>query len=466
MALLESPGALAARAERIVRDLAAAVAARRLYARDHERVVESTRALGGALKSYLEAAPGVACRFRLAVAAGMLVHEGTQVPESDARGGLAKLFQQRGCGGFVVSPGFTRDALDALLGWLGSRERTAPPVGLAGIELLPKGAGHEGGEFLEAASELVERLPEFQRIFSIHRSAEKALEKLHRDARGGRSPDLAELDDVVHWTIEAFCADPSRFLAPTQARRHDGSTARRPVNVFFLVTAALQPLVADRARLASLVVAALVHDVGKARVPEELLARIGGLTEEERALVRRHPEFGAEILLSTPEPHVEAAHVALCHHARDDGSGYPALASGLAPGPVANLVQVADLFEGLVATRPYAERRLPVAEAMDAILAIPGMGAFRPDAAALLAKRLTAAPAGAQAVLDDGARAVVVRASPEGRPQLKVIADRDGAPLPAPYDLNLDQRGDRAIREVILKPVDPVPLSAGAELDL
>jgi hypothetical protein len=466
MALLESPEALAARAERIVRELAAAVAARRLYARDHERVVESTRALGGALTSYLEAAPGVACRFRLAVAAGMLVHEGARVPEADARSGLAKLFQQRGCGGIVISPGFTREDLDALLAWLGSRERTAPPVGLAGIELLPKGAGHEGGEFLEAASELVERIPEFQRIFSIHRSAEKALEKLYRDARGGRAPDFAELDDVIHWTIEAFCADPARFLAPTQARRHDGSVVRRPVNVFFLVTAALQPILADRAGLASLAVAALVHDIGKARVPEELLARIGGLTEEERALVRRHTEFGAEILHAAPEPRLEAAHVALCHHARDDGSGYPALASGLAPGPLANLVQVADLFEGLVATRPYSERRLGVAEAMDAILAIPGMGGFRPDAAALLLQRLTPAPAGAQVVLDDGARAVVIRASAAGRPHVKVIADREGAPLPAPYDLNLEQDGDRSIREVILKPVDPLPLAAGVELDL
>lgn len=111
----------------------------------------------------------------------------------------------------------------------------------------------------------------------------------------------------------------------------------------------------------------LLHDLGKIAVPDRVLLKRGQLSREEFALVRRHPETGAEIVrplraFSAPEP------VVLHHHEKFDGTGYPYGLRGEEIPLAARVVAVADAFDAMTTDRPYRAGR-PLAEAFERLRA-------------------------------------------------------------------------------------------------
>ncbi len=100
--------------------------------------------------------------------------------------------------------------------------------------------------------------------------------------------------------------------------------------------------------------AAPLHDIGKIGIPDHVLRKGGPLTEEERALMRRHPQMGHEILKDSPSKYLRmGALIALGHHEKVDGSGYPGgLVRDQIPLP-ARIVAIADVFDALTTVRPY-----------------------------------------------------------------------------------------------------------------
>lgn len=100
--------------------------------------------------------------------------------------------------------------------------------------------------------------------------------------------------------------------------------------------------------------AAPMHDIGKIGIPDRVLKKPGPLTFEERAEMNRHPEIGAEILGRSRIPLFQlAAEVALCHHERFDGTGYPRRLSGEAIPLSGRIVAVVDYFDALTMDRCY-----------------------------------------------------------------------------------------------------------------
>jgi len=102
--------------------------------------------------------------------------------------------------------------------------------------------------------------------------------------------------------------------------------------------------------------AAPMHDVGKIGIPDHVLKKPGALSPEERLIMNRHPEIGAEILGRSRIPLFQlAAEVALCHHERWDGSGYPRGLAGEAIPLSARIVSVADFCDALTMDRCYRQ---------------------------------------------------------------------------------------------------------------
>ena len=102
--------------------------------------------------------------------------------------------------------------------------------------------------------------------------------------------------------------------------------------------------------------AAPLHDMGKIAIPDAVLMKPGQLTAEEMAVMRRHPRIGYELLADSPNRFIQAgALIALRHHERWDGSGYPDGLAGEAIPLEARIVAVADVFDALVSQRPYKE---------------------------------------------------------------------------------------------------------------
>ena len=102
--------------------------------------------------------------------------------------------------------------------------------------------------------------------------------------------------------------------------------------------------------------AAPMHDVGKIGIPDAVLRKPGPLDADEWATMRRHPEIGAEIIGEHPSGVLRLAQaIALTHHEKWDGSGYPRGLAGEAIPVESRIVALADVFDALTARRPYKE---------------------------------------------------------------------------------------------------------------
>lgn len=97
---------------------------------------------------------------------------------------------------------------------------------------------------------------------------------------------------------------------------------------------------------------ALLHDMGKLGIPDSILLKPGQLTEDERAIMRKHPEYAFE-MLSSVEYLRPALEIPYCHHERWDGTGYPRQLKGEQIPPAARLFAVADVWDALHSDRPY-----------------------------------------------------------------------------------------------------------------
>ncbi len=97
-----------------------------------------------------------------------------------------------------------------------------------------------------------------------------------------------------------------------------------------------------------------LHDIGKIAIPDAILMKPGPLTDEETAIMRRHPRIGHELLSGSQNRFIQAgALIALRHHERYDGSGYPDGLVGETIPLEARIVAVADVFDALISPRPY-----------------------------------------------------------------------------------------------------------------
>lgn len=102
--------------------------------------------------------------------------------------------------------------------------------------------------------------------------------------------------------------------------------------------------------------AAPLHDIGKVGIPDNVLLKNGPLNEEELAVMRKHPNIGYQVLQDSPSKYLQkGAEIALAHHERYDGAGYPKGLVGKKIPISARIVAIADVFDALTSRRPYKE---------------------------------------------------------------------------------------------------------------
>jgi putative nucleotidyltransferase with HDIG domain len=186
--------------------------------------------------------------------------------------------------------------------------------------------------------------------------------------------------------------------------------------------------------------AGLLHDIGKSRIPDQILLKKGPLNEEEFAIVRDHPRVGVEILLE--QKGVSTLDLAACwgHHLRHDGGGYPNQPAWAVRHPVTALLQICDVFEALTAVRPY-KLALEPQEAYGIMLA--DRGAFHPGLLATFIAVVGLYPPGTYVRLSDRRLGLVTEASDQlDRPKVKIITSAYGEPLyiKEQYEIALSDR--------------------------
>jgi putative nucleotidyltransferase with HDIG domain len=174
----------------------------------------------------------------------------------------------------------------------------------------------------------------------------------------GKRLDPITVRDLVELLIYKVARSDAALSQILAVKQYENLTYCHSVNVAILSLLLGQQLGLSEAAMAALVEAALLHDIGKTRVPLEIVKKPGALTKRERKLIDAHTTFGAEILVQTEGLRPLTAVVALEHHRGAKGSGYPDLGSDV-PHLMSQLVSVADVYEAITGARSYQEAMMP-----------------------------------------------------------------------------------------------------------
>lgn len=434
--------------DKLVILLSSGIAQRKLYFAGHPKV----KSLGEEFVALLHAFLDSAARDELfiGVSDGKLVYEGRfLVGPSIAGGQLVRFAGLLHGGGFVFARGTTAEEITGLLGL--AADLQDPVGGLAEARALmaarglqhvrvaaeyhdPAGVGaddekvtwqgkDQGGGHLDSPVLIYQAL--YDVVTNAHTNA--ALDRM-LDIDNARSVS----EYLLHSTRESFTDIIQLMHYPD----YDSYTVGHSVRVATLAVHLGDKLGLAEVDLLELGTAGLLHDVGKSKIPDEILFKPGRLDKEEFAIMQSHARLGAEILMEhkTATPMDVAA--AWGHHRRHDGGGYPAAPAWAARDSVTALLQVCDVFEALTAIRPYKAPMTP-REAYGIML--KDQGAFDPGMLRAFISTLGLYPPGNHVRLVDGRQGTVLAAGADiERPRVKVLVDAQGRRLDAADQHEID----------------------------
>lgn len=190
--------------------------------------------------------------------------------------------------------------------------------------------------------------------FTLHEEAD-TVRWLHEELNSGNELPIAEAESVVRALSVAMHGDQQMLLPLLSLKDFDEYTTTHSLNVSVLTMGLAEWLGLGAKDIRAFGVAGLMHDLGKVKIPKEILNKKGKLSDSERAIMNSHPAEGARIILSTHDDLDLAAVVAYEHHIMIDGGGYPTMKFKRDCHQGSKLVHVCDVYDALRTNRPYRD---------------------------------------------------------------------------------------------------------------
>lgn len=200
----------------------------------------------------------------------------------------------------------------------------------------------------------LESVPVAKSTYSLGAEAE-TVQWMHREVQERGSLPLLEAESVVRSLSLAMHGDRQMVMPLLQMKEFDQYTTTHSLNVSVLTMGLAEWLGMGPKDVRAFGVAGLLHDLGKVRVPKDVLNKPGKLSDEEWVLMRRHPVDGAKIIYESDRDLDLAAAVAYEHHIMIDGNGYPRRHFERGVHSASKLVHVCDVYDALRTVRPYRE---------------------------------------------------------------------------------------------------------------
>jgi HD-GYP domain-containing protein (c-di-GMP phosphodiesterase class II) len=285
---------------------------------------------------------------------------------------------------------------------------------------------------------------------------------LMTSVRMGRSANIKKIKRVVQGIVDQILNEETSLIGLTTIRDYDEYTFTHSVNVCIFSVALGKRLGFSKVQLYDLGMAALFHDIGKSRVPAEVINKPGGLTDDEWRLIAAHPWLGALTLFQLrgqQELPYRSMVVAHEHHMKIDLTGYPRPIRSRALSMFSKIVAVADGFDAATSRRAYQTTPLTPAQVMQELRDNPRRG-MDPVVVKAFINLTGIYPVGTLVVLDTFELGIVhaVNPIPEmlSRPIVRVISDSLGN-LQHPgtlADLS-EQNAEGAYLRTIIKTEDP-----------
>lgn len=194
---------------------------------------------------------------------------------------------------------------------------------------------------------------EIEVVRELHRETRELVYTLLEDVRLGKNINSLAAKKLVGELVESVIRNPDALTSFAQLKKKDEYTAQHSMRVCILALSFGRHLGLERHELNLLGIGALLHDIGKMKVPNEILNKPGALTEYEYALMKSHVPHGVEILEKSsgiPRPAIE---VARCHHERYGGAGYSGGLKGDEIGLFGMIGGIVDCYDAISSDRAY-----------------------------------------------------------------------------------------------------------------
>jgi len=194
---------------------------------------------------------------------------------------------------------------------------------------------------------------EIERAAKICYQSKQAVMSMFSEARMGKTVDTGSAKQLVEEITDSVSRNPGALISLARLKTADDYTYMHSVAVCAMMVALAKQLGLDEEQTRSAGIAGLMHDLGKAAMPMDVLNKPGKLTDAEFAIIKTHPEEGYKLLQSGTDVDPLVLDVCLYHHEKVDGSGYPKGLKGDQISLFAKMGAVCDVYDAITSNRPY-----------------------------------------------------------------------------------------------------------------
>jgi len=264
------------------------------------------------------------------------------------------------------------------------------------------------------------------------------------DIRFGNQLNTEAAKEAVSQCVDQVLESPDTMLLFTQLKHQDEYTSQHSLNVCILSILLARHLKFSKEKLNEIGICGLLHDMGKLKIPLEILNKPGKLTEDEAKIMCKHTTLGRNILMSARNVYTGAVDVAYTHHEQLDGGGYPRGLKAESIPRYARMISLVDAYDAITSDRVYKEGRLH----LEAVKILMHARNTHFDASLVLKfiDCIGIYPVGNAVEMHNGEVGVVIEANPANKTRPKVLMLMNVA----------KQKIDRFILELDQNPVDSV----------
>jgi HD-GYP domain-containing protein (c-di-GMP phosphodiesterase class II) len=278
---------------------------------------------------------------------------------------------------------------------------------------------------------------ELQRANDSFGAAIDMLGTVMHDIQVGKGLEIEAMESVAEDLVESIIRHPGALQLVSRMREADESRYTHALQVAVLLASFGRELGFSRDELTYLGQVGMLLDVGKLRIDQRILNKRGNLTPKEFDEIKRHVQYGLEIIESSAVVHPDVVTGVAQHHERLNGSGYPQGLQDAEISPIGKMAGIVDAFSALTSIRPYAEPISPYC----AMQQLQGWADtyFNSGLVELFIQAIGIFPVGTLVELSTGELAVVLEQSRPRRlkPKVLVISAPDKTPLEIPFVLDL-----------------------------
>jgi HD-GYP domain-containing protein (c-di-GMP phosphodiesterase class II) len=288
------------------------------------------------------------------------------------------------------------------------------------------------------------------------------LEGIFEGMKIGRPIDSPAIKHAVSGLLVTILHRPEASFVLTQMQRFEAALLAHSVDVCVLSLVIGKQQGLPKERLEILGVGAMLHDIGKTRLPRNLLRKSNGYSPQAQKLLNEHPRLGASLLSHSENLGSEVLRIIVEHHERADGSGFPEGRTAADLSPLSQLVSIVNLYDGFVSGHSGHVAHLPT-QALRRLYKMGQAGQLLSEQVALTIRALGVYPLGAVVELNTGERGIVVatRTDESLKPTVFVACDAAGQLLTEPRLVDLLAPAADEPVQMITRPLEAkaVPLS-------